>query len=102
MSKTCQLKVLTGTRADETFTLPDEGEVLIGRHSTCLVRLKDQEMSRKQAKLTRLEGRWVIETLSKATYTVVAGHDINKPTVLNDKDKIMVGATLLEYVEAED
>jgi len=56
MSEIFTIKVLEGYGAGTAFMLPTEGEVVIGRHSKCFIRISEDEISRRQAKLVRENG----------------------------------------------
>ena len=101
MPSVCRINVIAGQETDKVFTISDQIEAVIGRHSKCLIKVVNNEISRRQARITKQGDDWVIEPLSRKIPTVVSGDAIEEPTVLKDADRILVGSTLLEFkVEA--
>ena len=97
MAEIYSIKVLEGSTQGLGFMLPDEGEVLIGRHSDCFIRIIDDEISRHQARLIRKGNKWIIMPLSESVFTYVEGHYLKGPHVLRDAEHIVVGTTLMEF-----
>ena len=90
-----QIKVTEGYGAGSVYTLPADGEVIIGRHSKCGIRILDPDISRRQAKLTTQFGKWAVVPISSTVNTYFDGHAIFEPKVLRHTDHIVVGTTLL-------
>ena len=59
-----RIKVTEGYGAGSVYTLPRDGEVIIGRHSKCGIRILDPDISRRQAKLTTQFGKWAVVPIS--------------------------------------
>lgn len=63
----------------------------VGREAVNDVPLADPEVSRRHARITYQEGRYVIEDLGSTNGTFVNGSRIAGPTMLNDSDLIDMG-----------
>lgn len=63
----------------------------IGREAVNNVPLADPEVSRRHARITYQEGRYVLEDLGSTNGTFVNGRRIASPTILNEGDVIDVG-----------
>jgi two-component system cell cycle response regulator len=90
------LTVLTGTSTGQMYKVPKS--VRIGRSPTCEIRIDDDGLSRKHAHV-RLEGEQAfVEDMASRNGTFVNGTRIDKPTALNDGDKLQIGrATVLRF-----
>ena len=60
-----------------------------------VIRIKDPDISRYQAKFTTKYGKWAVEPISEKTQTYYEGSAIEGPQILSDTDKIVVGTTVL-------
>jgi len=93
-----------GLKTQRIFTLPDQGEVLIGRRLESDVPLEwDKEASRVHARLERLAGDWTIEDdgLSR-NGSWVNGDRLTARRRLCDGDALRLGNTVLVYIEPGD
>jgi two-component system cell cycle response regulator len=87
------LIVLAGSNVGEMFRL-EAGESVIGRGTAAKVKLGDDGISRKHARIV-VDGQQVrIEDLGSANGTLVNGERINLLT-LKDGDKIQLGSTTI-------
>jgi pSer/pThr/pTyr-binding forkhead associated (FHA) protein len=93
--------VLGGDHSGETFALPEEGEVFLGRHSSCFVRILDSDVSRHHARMVKKFSTWFIEPVSQSAGTFLETLAIDGPHVLHHTDKIRIGNTLIEF-QVED
>jgi hypothetical protein len=73
----------------------------IGRAAHNLVVLPDTFVSSQHALIFLKEGRRVLRDRGSTNGTLVNGHRISGDHLLRDGDQIMVGTTLLRYVEPE-
>src|SRR5579862_1279942 len=87
------LIVLAGTNVGEMFRI-EAGESFVGRGQTASIRLTDDGISRKHARLLQTGGEVLIEDLESANGTVVNGVPV-KMQVLKDGDKIRLGSTTI-------
>jgi diguanylate cyclase (GGDEF)-like protein len=87
------LIVLAGTNVGEMFRI-DAGESFVGRGQVASVRLNDDGISRKHARLVQSSGEVMIEDLDSANGTVVNGVPV-KMQILKDGDKIRLGSTTI-------
>jgi len=96
------LRVVAGPDAGRSFDLATES-VLIGRSSTCTVKLNDSSVSRQHARLV-LVPRPVIIDEGSSFGTVVAGTTISRATGLDWGVPVTIGGTTLtlERVDTAD
>jgi hypothetical protein len=85
---------LSGAALNQTFPLSDGA--LIGRGSTCRIRLTELSVSRQHARLRVAQGAWFIQDLNSTYGTYVNGQRISA-TRLKDGDRIRIGSTELEF-----
>jgi two-component system, cell cycle response regulator len=90
---TAYLIVLQGSNVGAMFKL-DGPELLIGRASSAQVRLQDDGVSRRHARIIQVVDQLVIEDLQSANGTVVNGEKVERQ-VLQDGDKIRFGSTTI-------
>jgi pSer/pThr/pTyr-binding forkhead associated (FHA) protein len=95
------IKILEGYGAGTVFMLPTEGEIVIGRHSKCFIRVSEDEISRRQARLIRNNEHWIIEPISESIYTFLQNESLFEPRKLHHEDKITVGKTTMEFEVAK-
>ena len=87
------LIVLAGSNVGEMYRL--EGpESVIGRASNATIRLSDDGISRRHARLLQLAGEVILEDLKSANGTLVNGEAISQRS-LQDGDKIRLGSTTI-------
>jgi diguanylate cyclase (GGDEF)-like protein len=87
------LIVLAGTNVGEMFKL-DDNESVIGRSTGVTIRLTDDGISRRHARVVQEGGEVTIEDLKSANGTLVNGSTIERH-VLRDGDKIRLGSTTI-------
>jgi pSer/pThr/pTyr-binding forkhead associated (FHA) protein len=85
---------LSGEAAGRVVPLA-EG-LIIGRASTCHLRLTDLSVSRQHARLRYSQGRWYIQDMNSAGGTYVNGIRTSA-AVLNNGDCIRIGSTEFEF-----
>lgn len=95
-----RLVVVEGNAAG--FSVAVEDRLVIGRQSEgpgCLA--GDLELSRHHAEISReATGDYIVQDLASTNGTFVNGERLDSPAVLQRGDKIGVGATTLEVLEA--
>lgn len=90
------LIVLSGTNVGEMHKL-DGPETVLGRGMQATIRLTDEGISRRHARVMNVAGQLVIEDLGSANGTIVNG-DLVQRKVLADGDKIRLGSnTILKF-----
>lgn len=96
-----QLRVLSGAMAGEVITV--EGELVLGRGEGGVGDLGgDAELSRRHARIEKTQrGHLVIEDLGSTNGTQVNGDRISGAKVLATGDRIELGATELEVIDAQ-
>ncbi len=66
-------------------------EILIGRDAICDLRLEDQTISARHARLTFRQGQWWLEDLQSKNGTLLNLSAISTPVVVTTDDKIQCG-----------
>jgi two-component system, cell cycle response regulator len=87
------LIVLAGSNVGEMFRV-DEGETFLGRGQNATIRLNDDGISRKHARIFHAGGEVVIEDLQSSNGTLVNGTTVQQ-RLLQDGDKIRLGSTTI-------
>jgi diguanylate cyclase (GGDEF)-like protein len=91
------LTVLTGTASGQVFKLA-LGTSVLGRASTCEVRVDDEGISRQHAQVRHDNGRAWLEDMASRNGTFVNGIKLTAPTELHQGDKIQLGrATVVRF-----
>jgi two-component system cell cycle response regulator len=87
------LIVLTGEGVGSMFRI--EGESVIGRSASTTIRLNDDGVSRRHARLVQQGTQIVLEDLKSANGTFVNDEQVEGERVLKDGDKIRIGSTTI-------
>ncbi len=87
------LIVLAGSNVGEMYRL-EEGETFVGRGQNATIRLNDDGISRRHARLVQIGGQVRIEDLQSANGTLVNGAAVTQQP-LADGDKIRLGSTTI-------
>lgn len=78
-------------------------EILIGRDAICDLRLEDQTISSRHARLSFRQGQWWIEDLQSKNGTLLNLTAISTPVVVTSNDKIQCGQIeILVQIEADE
>jgi two-component system, cell cycle response regulator len=85
--------VLAGSNVGEMHKL-DGSEMILGRGMQANVRLTDDGISRRHARILSVAGQLTIEDLGSANGTIVNG-EVVRSKVLQDGDKIRLGSTTI-------
>lgn len=94
------LIVLAGENIGQMFPVPGS-EATIGRALDATIRLQDDGVSRRHAKITLADGEVSVQDLNSANGTLVNGQRIDR-AALRDGDKIQVGSTtILKFTYAD-
>lgn len=76
--------------------------IVIGRSSILDLSLADRALSRQHARISRKNGRWVVEDLGSRNSTFVNEVRLEEPVELRLGDRVSVGSCLLEIREPGD
>ena len=87
------LIVLAGSNVGEMYRL-EEGETFLGRGQNATIKLMDDGISRKHARIFQEGGTVVIEDLKSSNGTIVNGAPV-ATQMLKDGDKIRLGSTTI-------
>lgn len=92
----CSLRLLTGSQAGTTFTIPS-GQSTLGRSHDADIRIEANDVSRKHLRIER-NGRHVeITDLGSTNGTRVNGQPTRQATLRNG-DEILVGSQALRFI----
>ena len=99
--RTAYLIVLQGADVGEMFKI-EGAEMIIGRGQQATLRLNDDGVSRKHARLVRLGDSVILEDMNSANGTVVNGKRVTTHELV-DGDKIRFGSTtILKFTHQDD
>jgi two-component system cell cycle response regulator len=87
------LIVLAGSNVGEMYRL-EEGETFLGRGQNATIKLLDDGISRRHARLMQAGGEVMIEDLKSSNGTIVNGAPVDTQ-LLKDGDKIRLGSTTI-------
>jgi two-component system cell cycle response regulator len=96
------LVILAGSNVGEMYPLK-QAETIVGRAHDSTIRINDDGISRRHAKLTVEGGELHVEDLKSANGTLVNGERLDSKRLLKDGDKITLGATIvLKFTYSDD
>jgi two-component system cell cycle response regulator len=96
------LVILAGASVGEMYPLK-EMETIVGRAHDATIRINDDGISRRHAKLTVEGGELHVEDLKSANGTLVNGERLASKRLLKDGDKITLGSTIvLKFTYSDD
>ena len=99
---THKMLIVTGKTTGVYVTVPEDRTLIVGRGSTCDVRLEDGAASRKHAEIRGQAEFCVVRDLSSANGTFVNGNRIESKQ-LSDGDVVLIGATrIIFYMHQDD
>ena len=87
--------VLDGANAGETVSL-DEAPILIGRGADAAIRLDDDYVSTRHARIGSSGDQWYVEDLGSTNGTYVGNSRISQPTAISLGTQIRIGKSILE------
>ncbi len=87
--------VVEGANAGEEVPL-DGAPLLIGRGPDAAVRLDDDYVSTRHARIAASGEQWFVEDLGSTNGTYIGSHRITQPTTLQLGSRIRIGKTTLE------
>ena len=80
---------------ETSFILDEESEFLLGRSKECDFQLTDSFVSRLQAKISCVDGRYVIENIGSNPIFINGTRAVKR--ILDNNDKLTVGKTNLVF-----
>src|SRR4051812_28132066 len=90
------LEIIAGQHVGARFSL--NGDIVsIGREATNIIRLEDNGVSRRHARLMPSDGLWVIEDLNSKNGVLVAGKKVSSQA-LKVGDEIMIGDAKIRFM----
>jgi pSer/pThr/pTyr-binding forkhead associated (FHA) protein len=90
-----QVLVVEGANQGEAAPL-DQAPILIGRGTDAAIRLDDDYVSTRHARIASSGDQWFVEDLGSTNGTYVGSSRITQPTVINLGTQVRIGKTTLE------
>ena len=87
--------IVEGANEGESVSL-DEAPILIGRGSDAAIRLDDDYVSTRHARIATSGDQWFVEDLGSTNGTYIGSHRLTQPTTLQLGSKVRIGKTTLE------
>jgi len=90
-----QVVVVDGTNVGETADL-SHAPILIGRGTDAAIRLDDDYVSTRHARIAASGDQWFVEDLGSTNGTYVGTSRITQPTAITLGTQVRIGKTILE------
>ena len=90
-----QVIVTSGTNSGATAALAD-APILIGRGSDAAIRLEDDYVSTRHARIAASGDQWFVEDLGSTNGTYIGAVRITQPTTITLGTQVRIGKTILE------
>jgi len=87
--------IVDGANTGEAVSL-DEAPLLIGRGSDAAIRLDDDYVSTRHARIASSGDQWFVEDLGSTNGTYMGAHRLTQPTTLQLGSRVRIGKTTLE------
>jgi pSer/pThr/pTyr-binding forkhead associated (FHA) protein len=87
--------VVDGANSGEKVSL-DEAPLVIGRGSDVAIRLDDDYVSTRHARIASSGEEWFVEDLGSTNGTYVGQHRLTQPTTISVGTQIRIGKSILE------
>ncbi len=87
--------ILDGTSAGERIAL-DDAPLLIGRGNDAAIRLDDDYVSTRHARIASSNDQWFVEDLGSTNGTYIGSQRVSQPTTLQLGSQVRIGKTTLE------
>ena len=87
--------IVEGANAGETISL-DLAPLLVGRGSDAAIRLDDDYVSTRHARIAASGDQWFVEDLGSTNGTYIGTVRITQPTTLTLGTQVRIGKTILE------
>ncbi len=92
------IRVLSGDQSGQSISLSGR-EVVLGRHPGCDIRITDDTVSRRHARIVPQGNGFLIEDLGSRNGTYLNGKSVTAPMRLSHLDRIEVFDTTVEFRE---
>lgn len=90
-----QVAIVEGSNRGENVSL-SEAPLLIGRGTDAAIRLDDDYVSTRHARIAQSNGEWFVEDLGSTNGTYVGSRRITQPMALGVGTQVRIGKTVLE------
>ena len=90
-----QVVVVEGANEGESALL-DHAPILIGRGPDAGIRLDDDYVSTRHARIASSGDQWFVEDLGSTNGTYIGSHRLTQPTTLQLGSQVRIGKTILE------
>ncbi|MCW2782016.1 MAG: Forkhead-associated protein [Marmoricola sp.] len=90
-----QVVILEGGNSGEVVSL-DDAPLLIGRGNDAAIRLDDDYVSTRHARIASSGEQWYVEDLGSTNGTYVGTSRISQPTAIQLGTQVRIGKTILE------
>ena len=87
--------IVEGANAGEQISL-DDAPLLIGRGSDAAIRLDDDYVSTRHARIAASNDQWFVEDLGSTNGTYIGSQRLSQPTTLQLGSQVRIGKTTLE------
>jgi pSer/pThr/pTyr-binding forkhead associated (FHA) protein len=87
--------IVEGANAGEKISL-DDAPLLIGRGSDAAIRLDDDYVSTRHARIATSNDQWFVEDLGSTNGTYIGSQRLSQPTTLQLGSQVRIGKTTLE------
>ena len=87
--------IVEGANAGEKISL-DDAPLLIGRGSDAAIRLDDDYVSTRHARIAASGDQWFVEDLGSTNGTYIGSQRLSQPAALHLGSKVRIGKTTLE------
>jgi pSer/pThr/pTyr-binding forkhead associated (FHA) protein len=87
--------IVDGANAGETVSL-DEAPLLIGRGSDAAIRLDDDYVSTRHARIAASGDQWFVEDLGSTNGTYLGSQRLSQPATIQLGSQVRIGKTTLE------
>jgi pSer/pThr/pTyr-binding forkhead associated (FHA) protein len=87
--------IVEGANAGETIPL-DGAPLLVGRGTDAAIRLDDDYVSTRHARIASSGDQWFVEDLGSTNGTYIGSHRLTQPTTLQLGSRVRIGKTTLE------
>jgi pSer/pThr/pTyr-binding forkhead associated (FHA) protein len=89
------IAIIEGANEGERISL-DDAPLLIGRGSDAQIRLDDDYVSTRHARIAASGDQWFVEDLGSTNGTYIGSARITQPTTLTMGTQVRIGKTILE------
>jgi pSer/pThr/pTyr-binding forkhead associated (FHA) protein len=87
--------VVEGANEGESASL-DDAPILIGRGADAAIRLDDDYVSTRHARIASSGDQWFVEDLGSTNGTYLGSHRLTQPTTVQVGSRVRIGKTTLE------